>query len=146
MHHSKSCKFSFLRGVMRLFLHFLHAKTHPNFWEQCSKHLSGTLLSSDQLTLAQRQWSGGRLLFSGLIVWEELACSKEAGRMFVWKEAGRILVWQVCVCAGFTPSAEAAQHSGMLLACTQGITGQGEGFYPINTADHMEPPLLSTTF
>lgn len=83
---------------MRLFLHFLHAKTHPNFWEQCSKHLSGTLLSSDQLTLAQRQWSGGRLLFSGLIVWEELACSKEAGRMFVWKEAGRILVWQVCVC------------------------------------------------
>lgn len=49
------------------------------------------------------------------------------------------------MCAGFTPSAEAAQHSGMLLACTEGITGQGEGFYPINTADHMEPPLLSTT-
>lgn len=49
------------------------------------------------------------------------------------------------MCAGFTPSAEAAQHSGMLLACTEGITGQGEGFYPINTADHTEPPLLSTT-
>lgn len=34
----------------------------------------------------------------------------------------------VCVCAGFTLSAEAAQHFGMLLACTEGISGQGEGF------------------
>lgn len=85
------------------------------FRNSAAKHLSGTLLSSDQLTLA------GRLLFSGPIVWEGLACSKEAGRKFVWQVC-------VCVCAGFTLSAEAAQHFGMLLACTEGISGQGEGF------------------
>lgn len=43
------------------------------------------------------------------------------------------------------PTAEAAQHFGMLLAFTEGINGQREGYYPINTADHMKPPLLSTS-
>lgn len=51
----------------------------------------------------------------------------------------------MCTCWFYRLTAEAAQWFGMLLAFTEGINGQREGYYPINTTDHMNPPLLSAS-
>lgn len=67
---------------MRVFFHFLLAKPTLIFRNSAPNTCP---LSNDQITLPQRWWSKGRFLFSGLIVWEELACSKQAGTMFVWQ-------------------------------------------------------------
>lgn len=119
--------FPFFRGVMSIFLHSLHAKHTLIFRNSAANTCLG---HSFAMTSSQWGWSRGRLL--GGKNWP------------VPSKLGQCLFGR-CVCAGFTPPTEAAQHSGMFLACTEGITGQGEGFYPINTAEHMEPPLLSTT-
>lgn len=49
------------------------------------------------------------------------------------------------MCCFYLPMAGAAQHSGMYAVFMEGINGQSEGYYPINTADHMHLPLLSTS-
>lgn len=69
-----------------------------------------------------------------------------AGRNVTFVPSWGKYLFSRCVRVGFTPlTTEAAQHFGMHLAFTEGINRQSEGYYPINTADHMNLPLLGTS-
>lgn len=68
---------------------------------------------------------------------EGISCSYQAGEN-IYLAGAYVLV--------LPEATGAAQHFGMLLAFMEGINGQGEGYYPINTADHMNQPLCSAPY